>query len=99
MADDRHEGELRRQRHADHVAVINRLAELGERRIAHAHVHAKRQLRAREFIPDRQKTRIGKQPFAGGAEHHSRARTQALHFLYTLQRPDADRARAGGPTI
>ena len=81
MADDRHEGELRRQRHADNVAVVNRLAELGEGRIAHTHVHAKRQPSADEFIPDRQKARIGKHAFARGTEHHGRARTQALHLL------------------
>src|SRR5262244_936771 len=40
VTDDRHEGELRRQRHADDVAVVDRPSEFRKRRIAHAQVRA-----------------------------------------------------------
>ena len=64
------------------MAVVNRAAELGERRIAHAHVHAERQLAARKLVPDGQKTWVGKQPLAGGAEDHRRSGAKLLHFFY-----------------
>ncbi len=85
MPNDGHERQLRRQRHADDVAVVDRPAELGERRIAHAHMHAERQLGARKLVPYRRKTRIGKQTVAGGAEDHRGARAQTLHFFQRLE--------------
>ena len=86
MTDDRHEGKLRRQRHADDVAVVDRAAELRKRRIAHAHVHAERQLGARKLIPHGQETRIGKQALARGAEDDGGARAEPLHFLERRER-------------
>src|ERR1044072_248112 len=81
MADDRHESEVRRQGHADDMTVIDGTAEVRERWIAHPHVDAERQASAGEFVPDWQKTRIGKHTLAHSAEDNGGARTAALHFF------------------
>src|SRR5688572_8774678 len=85
MSSDGHESELRGQRHANHMAVVDRPAEMGERRIAHAHVHAERQLCACELVPNRRKAWVGQQTVAGGAEYHRGTRAQTLHFCQRLE--------------
>ena len=64
IADNGDEGELRGQRLGDHIGVLNRPAEVLKRRIAHAHVYAKRQRSACEFVPYGRKGRLGEEPFA-----------------------------------
>src|SRR6516225_6047594 len=63
------------------MAVVNGAAELCERRITHAHMDAQRQTSAGEFVPDWQKTRIGKHSLAYSAEDNGGTRPEALHFF------------------
>src|ERR1041384_7842743 len=86
MADDRHESEVRRQGHADDMTVIDGAAEVRERWIAHPHMDAERQASAGEFVPDWQKTRIGKHSLAHSAEDNGGARTETLQFFDGFER-------------
>src|ERR1051325_9218720 len=84
VADNRDKSELRGQRLGDHISVLNRMAEILKRRIAHAHVYAKRQRSAREFVPCGCKSRVGEEPLADRAEYHRGARAELLHLVQCL---------------